>query len=296
MRSARDFILPSFHGDALALGPHWIYDPAWIAAWYPGGIRSYGSPRSQYHPGKSAGDFTHYGDQALVLLESLAAGTEWRDDWRRWAERARAEKCSYFDGASRGSLERLEAGAGEPSDSADLGGAARIAPLFAEVTGIEALVTLARRQTALTHGDPRVIDAAEFFARAALSVADGVGFEEAFDEAAAHPYDALPAIDWLATGRDAAGGDLTAAATDLGLGCDIDGAFQITLALAFRHEDEPVEALVANAMLGGDSAARGLLLGLLMGARHGVAAFPVGWTDDLNAGTRIESAITGLTG
>ena len=290
--TARDLVLPSFFGDALALGPHWIYDPAMIAGWYPGGIRSYDAPRSTYHPGKVAGDFTHYGDQALALLASLANAEgelmNWPADWMRWAEQIRDHKGSYFDGATRGTLENLTAGLAEPSDSSDLGGAARIAPLLAFTRELDRLVPMARAQTALTHGDPQVIDAAEFFARAAVTVADGASFEEAFDEAASHPYDALPAIDWVTAGRDAAAGDLAAQASALGLGCGIGGAFPITLAVAFRHESDPVAALSTNAMLGGDSAARGLLLGLLMGARHGEAAFPVNWRRELRAIETIE--------
>jgi ADP-ribosylglycohydrolase len=284
--TARDFILPSFFGDALALGPHWIYGPSKIAALYPGGIRDYDDPRSSYHPGKSAGDFTHLGDQTLALLESLAdhggALAAWPADWHAWAERIREDKSSYFDGATRGTLENLAAGRGQPSDSSDLAGAARLAPLFAVQGDIVPLVAAARAQTALTHGDPRVIDAAEFFARAAFAVGEGAAFAEAFEESAFFPYAALPASDWLMVARHAAG-DLAEHATALGLGCDIAGAFPITLALALCHEDDPVEALSANAMLGGDSAARGLLLGLLMGARHGVDAFPAGWTSHLKA-------------
>ncbi|MCW1923631.1 ADP-ribosylglycohydrolase family protein [Luteolibacter arcticus] len=291
--TARDLVLPSFFGDALALGPHWVYDPAKIAVWYPGGIRSYDAPRSSYHPAsKAAGDLTHYGDQTLALLESLAGAggslANWPADWRHWAETIRDDKSSYFDGATRGTLENLAAGVAEPSDSHDLGGAARIAPLFAFTREVETLVPLARAQTALTHGDPQVIDAAEFFARAALSIAGGAGFEETFDEAASHPYDALPAIDWVTLGRDAADGDLAAQAGALGLGCGIGGAFPITLAVAFRHEADPVAALSANAMLGGDSAARGLLLGLLLGARHGAAAFPAEWSSGLRSIETIE--------
>lgn len=284
--SARDFILPSFFGDALALGPHWIYDASKIAGLYPGGIRDYDDPRSSYHTGKSAGDFTHLGDQALVLLESLADHggllSAWPADWRGWAERIREEKSSYFDGATRGTLENLAAGRKQPSDSSDLAGAARIAPLFAVHGDIAPLVAAARAQTALTHGDPRVIDAAEFFARATFAVGEGAEFAEAFEEAAFFPYSALPASDWLMVARHASG-DLTEHAAALGLGCDIAGAFPITLALALCHEGDPVAALSANAMLGGDSAARGLLLGLLMGARHGADAFPASWTDRLKA-------------
>lgn len=295
--TARDFILPSLFGDALALGPHWIYDPSRIAGLYPGGIRDYDDPRSSYHPGKTAGDFTHLGDQSLALLESLADHggplAAWPADWRAWAERIRDDKSSYFDGATRGTLESLAAGRKQPSDSSDLAGAARIAPLFAAHGDIVPLVAAARAQTALTHGDARVIDAAEFFARATFAIGEGAEIAEAFEESAFFPYSALPASDWLMAARHASS-DLTEHATALGLGCGIEGAFPITLALALCHEDDPVAALSANAMLGGDSAARGLLLGLLMGARHGVEAFPAGWTDRLKAGEAIHRALERL--
>lgn len=295
--TARDFILPSFFGDALALGPHWIYDPSKIAALYPGGIREYDDPRSSYHPGKSAGNFTHLGDQTLLLLESLAdhggALAAWPADWRAWAERIRDDKSSYFDGATRGTLGNLAEGRKQPSDSSDLAGAARIAPLFAVHGDIVPLVAAARAQTALTHGDARVIDAAEFFARAAFAVGEGAEIAEALEESAFFPYSALPASDWLMAARHASS-DLTEHATALGLGCGIEGAFPITLALALCHEDDPVAALSANAMLGGDSAARGLLLGLLMGARHGADAFPAGWTDRLKAHETIHRALERL--
>ena len=295
--TARDFILPSFFGDALALGPHWIYDTAKIACLYPGGIREYDDPRSAYHPGKSAGDFTHLGDQTLALLESLAdhggSLAAWPADWRAWAERVREDKSSYLDGATRGTLENLAAGKRQPSDSGELAGAARIAPLFAVHGDIVPLVAAARAQTALTHGDPRVIDAAEFLARAAFAVGEGAEFAEAFEESGFFPYSALPASDWLMVARHAAG-DLAEHATALGLGCDIAGAFPITLALALCHEDDPEEGLSANAMLGGDSASRGLLLGLLMGARHGVDAFPANWTGQLKACETIDRALERL--
>lgn len=295
--TARDFILPSFFGDALALGPHWIYDAAAIAARYPGGIRDYDDPRSSYHPGKAAGDFTHLGDQALALLQSLAGHggslAAWPADWQAWAERIRGDKGSYFDGATRGTLENLAAGRRQPSDSSDLAGAARIAPLFAVHDELAPLVAAARAQAALTHGDPRVVDAAEFFARAAFAVGEGAEFEEAFEEAAFFPYAALPAAEWRMAAVHVAV-EIGRQAPSLGLGCDIVGAFPITLALALRHEDDPVEALSANAMLGGDSAARGLLLGLLMGARHGVAAFPAAWEEGLKARETIQQALERL--
>ncbi|MGB6223401.1 ADP-ribosylglycohydrolase family protein [Haloferula sp.] len=286
----RDLILPSFFADALALGPHWIYDAEEIRSLYPSGLSNYDKPHSSYHQGKSAGDFTHYGDQALVLLRSVTTRgwsiDSWRADWKEWAEKTNA----YMDGACRRTLENLRAGLNEPSDSSDLAGAARLSPLFATLDGRE-LIEAARAQTALTHGDPQVIDTAEFIARATISIRGGASLDESFDEAASHPYDGLPAITWLAEAREASEGDLARNAARIGLACNVRQAFPLALAVALKHEADPVAALAANALLGGDSAARGMPLGLLLGARHGLQAFPEVWTSGLSGGAEIISLL-----
>ena len=51
------------------------------------------------------------------------------------------------------------------------------------------------------------------------------------------------------------------------------------------------QALVTNALLGGDSAARALLLGLIMGAAHGQVWLPPAWLTDLNARPEIDALL-----
>lgn len=278
---ASDLVLPSLLGDALALGPHWIYDPDAIAAAYPGGIRDFDSPKSRYHPGKAAGELTHYGDQVVAMTESIASrpsgwsADDWARDWEAWARGTTA----YIDGATRDTLAFLE-GRGPASDSSDFGGAARIGPLFTlrESRSDGDLILLARETIAFTHGAPQTADAAEFLMRAVFAIVDGADFGEAFALAASHPYEALQLDEAVASGRKAAG---EGRGGGLDLSCDLDGALPLTLALALRHENDPETGLSENAMLGGDSAARGLALGLMLGARHGLAGFPERWKDGL---------------
>ena len=293
--TARDLILPSFFADSISLGPHWIYDSEELSTLYPNGIKNYDSPRSPYHApsGKTAGDFTHFGEQSLALLRSVSKHgwsiSSWKKDWIDWANNTRA----YMDGASKRTLENLTAGIDHPSSSSDLAGAARIAPLFAVLDDAQ-LILAVRAQTALTHGDPQVIDAAEFFTRAALAICNGSDFDEAFDAAASHPYDGLSVIDYLAEARQAADGDLTRAAGRIGLACNVTQAFPVSLAIALKHGTDPVTALTTNALLGGDSAARGMPLGLLLGAKHGVSAFPDHWRTDLRAGDEIDALLASI--
>jgi len=293
-----DLVLPSFIGDALSLGPHWIYNPGKIRRLYPDGINTYDKPQTEYHAGKDAGDFTHYGDQTLVLLHSLALHTSlggwtaenWRADWQRFWQ---GNPTSYRDGATTRTLENLNAGLDIPSDSNDLAGASRIAPVVAAGLGgpLDWQVAMARGQTEVTHGDAAVIDSAEFFTRATVAVIGGASFDEAFDQAAAADYADLPATNWLSQARAAVNGELQESANALGLTCHVPEAFPLTLVIALRLEDDPAGALSANALVGGDSSARGMLLGLLLGAKYGLAGFPAEWTEQLRAGPRIESLL-----
>jgi hypothetical protein len=78
---ARQAVVGALVGDAAALGLHWIYDADRLAEM--GGeapefrepdLRAYrGVSAYLAHKGKRAGDRTHYGEQLLVLLRSLAA-------------------------------------------------------------------------------------------------------------------------------------------------------------------------------------------------------------------------------
>ena len=66
-------VLASFAADSLALGVHWIYNTGVIDKKF-GQVERFIKPeRPTYHPTKDLGEFTHYGDQSLILLESVSA-------------------------------------------------------------------------------------------------------------------------------------------------------------------------------------------------------------------------------
>jgi hypothetical protein len=77
----------AFAADALSLGVHWVYNTGVIDKKF-GRVEQYYDPLTSYHKGKQAGDFTHYGDQMRVLLESLSGHTAF--DAVRFAEQWRA--------------------------------------------------------------------------------------------------------------------------------------------------------------------------------------------------------------
>jgi ADP-ribosylglycohydrolase len=290
-----DLILPALIADALCLGPHWLYDQQEIARLYPQGMTGYDAPHSKYHPGKGAGWFTHYGDQTLALLRSIHArggfdAEGWREDWSRfWA----SNTVSYRDGATRQTLDHLAHGSNAPSGSHDLGGASRIAPILAfhHADPLAFRVQAAREQTALTHGDAAVQDVAAFFVYWVDGIARGLSLSDALREAAKGDYEVLNAGQVLDYAEGGLSLDPSSAGRALGLSCAVMEALPLTLCLALRFADQPREALATNALIGGDSAARGLLLGLIMGAAHGLVWLPPAWTDGLNAKQELESLL-----
>jgi len=296
-------LLTSFIADALALGAHWIYSQREIAAKF-GHVTGYAAPATKYHPGKQAGDFTHYGDQTMVLLRSLAAHggfdlAEFARDWRGfWEDPTTA---AYPDGATKSTLENLRAGRPPEraaSSSNDIAGAARVAPLFLlKWESTDALLAAARAQTAFTHGDPAVVEAAEFFARVTLAVQAGTAIPDALHSVAALPHwKAIPA-DWFnaASNSSASAESDSGAVKTHGLTCHIPEAFPAICHLLLRYPDDAVTALTVNVESGGDGAARGMIMGMIYGARPNAAPLPTDWLSGLGARDEIEQLTHRIT-
>ena len=277
-------MLGALLGDGFCLGPHWVYDQEEIARKIARPDRFH-DPISQYHPGKKAGGFTHYGDQALLLVKHLSETK--RFDLRSFADVWRAfwedpSTISYRDGATRETLANLQAGKSPDqagSSSHDLAGASRIAPLFLlDWPDEESLLAACRELTAFTHSDPKVVGAAEFFARVVLAVQKGDTIPEAIDRAGGELTDENLKT-WLESGRESAGSPATDSevlATH-GLSCNVDGGFAGVCHLLLRYPSDPLTAMVENAKAGGDSAARGMLLGMVYGAAGMLDRLPEEW-------------------
>ena len=291
--------ITSLVGDALSLGSHWIYSQREISEKF-GGITGYSDPATSYHPGKKAGDFTHYGDQTMVLLRSLALHgrfdlAAFADEWRAFWERS--ETKSYRDGATKATLENLRNGlppAQAASPSNDISGAARIAPLFVlKGKSNDELIAAARAQTSFTHGDPAVVEAAEFFARVTLAVQEGTTIPDALGAAAeVAAWDAIPG-DWLdaALASSASAASDSAATREHGLTCHVPDAFPAVCHLLLRHSDDVVAALTANVEAGGDNAARGMIIGMIHGAKPNAKPRPEHWLTGLRTYGEIQQLI-----
>jgi ADP-ribosylglycohydrolase len=295
--SIRSCIFGAFAADSLALAAHWIYDQEEIEELFDRMEQLESPMPDSYHAPKTAGEFTHLGDQTLVLLESLAeTGSfdveEFFHQWRALFE----SYGGYVDSASRKTLESIAAGADFRScgsDSSELAGAARIAPLAA-VYGddLEGFIAAARAQTAMTHKSGVVVDAAEFFARAAYAAIHGAEALEALEQAAEAEYADLQAKILMQRGTGFADISTMEAAAILGQNCSMPCAFPTVVQIIASHPGNLKDALIDNVMSGGDSASRGLLVGMIMGAKLG--NIPESWTIGLKQHDHIAACLAKL--
>jgi ADP-ribosylglycohydrolase len=290
--NGKSVVLASLVADSLALGAHWIYDTQQIADRF-GRVESLlKPPADSFHITKNKGDFTHYGDQALVLLESVAEnkGFDLFDFSARWQKLLEGYQ-GYIDQATRLTLEQYDLGkdaetAGSPSN--DLAGASRIAPLvYCYRNDLERLIQAARAQTKMTHTDPATVDSAEFFARVCWHVLNGVAPAEAIKRVSQDNFQEGPIPAWVRSGLDSKGQDSVDVIGGFGRSCHTPDAFPGVVHLLARYEDDLKEALVQSVMAGGDSAARGMMVGMVLGAHLGTGAIPEDWLNDLNQKNQI---------
>jgi len=281
-------VLASFVADSLALGVHWIYNTRVIDKKF-GRVDHFIKPeRPTYHPTKNRGEFTHYGDQSLLLLESVAEcqGFDLTDFSERW-QKLFDNYDGYVDGATKGTLENLASGksptqAGSGSD--DLAGASRISSLvYVYRNDLQGLIDSARAQTAFTHNNPPVIQSAVFFAKIAHQILAGTAPLAAIEQAQKDEFHSDPFNEWIQMGLESTERDSRQAILDLGQMCEIPAAFPGVVHLIAKYENDLKTALVENVMAGGDSAGRGLLVGLVLGAHLGMEAIPPEWLNDMKA-------------
>jgi ADP-ribosylglycohydrolase len=284
-------VVGAFVADALSLGVHWVYNTGVIDKKF-GRVEQYYDPLTTFHEGKKAGDFTHYGDQMLLLLESVSGGGGF--DAHRFAEKWRtffADYDGYFDKATKATLANMDAGKGltdSASNSDDLAGASRMAALVpVHHDNLEQLIDAARKQTRITHNDERVVASADFFAHCVYAVLGGEPPRSSMENTLRAHFADSPIASLVATGLRSRDRDTREAIADFGQMCSVEAGLPGAVHLIARHADDFKTAMVENVMAGGDSSARGMIAGMVLGAAHGLSAIPEAWRTGMTASKQI---------
>ncbi|MDZ7664362.1 MAG: ADP-ribosylglycohydrolase family protein [Desulfotignum sp.] len=287
-------VMAAFAADALALGVHWVYDVAQIKERY-GRLDHMTAPEiAPFHKNRQKGDFTHYGDQMQVLLESVhhCNGFDLNDFAARW-QALFDQYDGYLDKATKTTLSHFQAGrspAAAGSDSTDLGGAARMVSIaLFHADDADTFIDCARQQTAMTHNHPLVLDTARFFARVALETASGADPVTALRSAADQLPSGSPVPDLVDKGLASIDKPTSQAISGFGQACDTTEALPGTIHLIARYPEDLETALIENIMAGGDSSARGILCGFILGIHNGLDAVPRNWLEEMTAFNKIKT-------
>jgi ADP-ribosylglycohydrolase len=185
----------------------------------------------------------------------------------------------YVVGATKSTLANVQSLSDKTmggSDSVEIAGPARIAPLISYLAHSteEEVVRASVEQTILTHRSSEAEESATFLAKAGYRLIHGANLVDTLNETA--PTWALQKANAVVSENavDAIG--------KLGPACSISSALPSVLFLALKHGDDIETAFIENAMAGGDNCARGLTLGMLLGAANGFSSIPERWVNELN--------------
>ncbi|MFV0437272.1 MAG: ADP-ribosylglycohydrolase family protein [Desulfopila sp.] len=287
-RYPRAMVLASFAADALAMPVHWIYDTAVIDRDF-GRVEQILAPDpDSYHGSKQRGELTHYGDQALLLLHHLAENgmfdlNRFAASWQTFAKGYHG----YIDKATQKTLVAMEAGNSPQacgSGSSDLGGPARIAPLvYWYRDDPERLLATAHEQTNLTHTGSGIDACTDFLVNTTLRVLAGMTPAAAIEEVIDLGIDDLDLDMRLRRCFDTVESDTNRVIEEFGQMCNGSAALPGAVHLILAYQDDLREALIANVMAGGDSAARGMVVGMILGAYQGIEAIADDWLSQMAA-------------
>ena len=139
-----------------------------------------------------------------------------------------------------------------------------------------------------------MVDAAEFFARTVVKILSGASPLQAIDEVVEQNFRGEAIEKLVIDGLDSKEIETRQAVADFGQMCSTDAAFPGTIHLIAKYEENFETALVENVMAGGDSSARGMLAGMVLGAYIGLDAIPGLWLDGLKSQNRVEELMDSL--
>ncbi|MCZ6786874.1 MAG: ADP-ribosylglycohydrolase family protein [Planctomycetota bacterium] len=281
---ARDAILGSFVADSAATGLHWIYDQAEVRRL--GGDEPEFQPpeNNQFHSKRNVGQYTHYGDHALVALESLVErGGLDSDDYRdRYIARfSDSGYDGYLDHATKDLLASHKG-----ADDNQAGCFAKLPVMVArylEDPEFEARIEEAVR---VTHENTQAVRYSVSAACAIQAAIRGGTAPEAVSSVCARSR-AVSALVEKVLGADA---DMVAFALATGQTCPVPNAFPVALHAALLARDFK-DAVRASIWSGGDTSGRLYVTAAIRGATDGV---PEDWAARLAGRAEIGGLIERL--
>ena len=271
----KDLVLSSLVVDSYCLGTHWIYDEEQLINnsidW-----NVLNAPMAIWHKGKTAGDFTHYGDQTLWLYEFLKDKNcfDEKEYLNFWFDKMK-NYTGYIDGASRNTILNIENNL-SPSgaNSHDLSVVGRIVPLLKVSKTKEEFIQNVEKFVKLTHNSDKALQSADFFANLLILVLEKNDIEESINELK-NSYDKF-FQDMIEKGLNSKKSNTFDTIRKFGPACDIDGGFSGVIHLLCKY-DNLKDMLISNSKAGGDTSARAMIASAIFLANKHIDEIPNNW-------------------
>ncbi|MGB3750826.1 MAG: ADP-ribosylglycohydrolase family protein [Arcobacteraceae bacterium] len=320
----------SIVGDALCLGSHYEYDAQKIyKAYGDKNIEKFMSPgemmggqthgigwgERNYHPGKTAGGTTDYGDYNILVLEHLTSLAQKNEVFTleslipHWMDRFENSWGSWICTMTKETYSQIK----QNIPLAQVGGYSN-AMAIRHLAGYacfddEDTIAHFAREVMFTHKNDEALDGAEFFARVSYKVLNGMEIQDAIETVAVKSSQFIQEKVKIAILKVEEEADESSAlhnekfSDDLALTSmarlwdvgrsepirvgkasptegTLPGALYIILKYS-KQENALNKALVANAMIGGDNASRAIAIGMVLGAKYGINALNQNWLKSL---------------
>lgn len=265
-KKVKELVLSSLVADAYSLGSHWIYDEKQLQSlevdW-----NNLNDAKSIWHKGKTAGEFTHYGDQTLWLYQFLQNKDEFNEsEYLEFWKNKIDSYNGYIDGSSRETLENIKQNKNPSgSTSTDLSIVGRIAPLLLVSKSKDEFLKNVDTFVKCTHNSQEAIVTAKFFATCLVSILGNkkieeviLGLKEDFD---------TRIQSYIYSGIASKTDDTFESIRGFGPACDIHGGFESVVHLLCKY-DNYKDLMICNARAGGDSSARAMIASIIFMAQE----------------------------
>jgi ADP-ribosylglycohydrolase len=305
----RGAIWGSLVGDAFCLGSHWIYSLNELEKKFPGGIKGFETPSpGHYHFGKQSGDFTHYGDVALLMLSSVAECGQFEAiDFGSRLTRLMIEEnyTGYRDHAIKGMLENylthintrpavpfdFQQGADDDQPAT----VTHLAPVVVAHLNTKDILNTVAKTTRVCQNNSRAIAFSQATALLLYKLLNGSTPETAVVEtrhiiksADIGNLEVNKRMKIACAARMLSAMDATML---FGQSCPLYSSFTAALHTMLVCSNDFELAIHSTAQAGGDSAGRASMVGAWLGAHLGIQAIPGAWLARLSVHDRIEADV-----
>jgi len=273
----QEIVKVSLIADSYSLGSHWVYDEMQLKN-LPVNWDELNTPQALWHKGKSSGDFTHIGDQAYWLCQFVKDKTIFEPQvyLAYWQDKMSTYK-GYIDGATRETLQNIEAGTLSGSHSHDFSVIGRIFSLLFISKDESEFLNNVEAFVKLSHDDNKVLESAKFFALLILHVKPSIDITETMSELS------LRFSGYIQSGVKAGIGsqelDTFSMIREFGPACDIDEGFGGIVHLLSKYQNDLKELLVQNAKAGGDTSSRAMVASSILMAKGAQNNLPKSWSN-----------------